>query len=189
MIRKLLLPALLAGLLGGCVSAGYSYRDGYYYGQPSVEYRYHGYGYGYGYPYGYGYYPYGYYNYYGYPYRYGYGYGYPYYGYSPYRHHHHHHRRPTVDGTPRPRPPRDDDSDGDNPPPWRDPNRRRRMGEVAGGALEAQGIIRPQPQPATREAPRRETRNDGSRTGQTAPTTQRTQEPRRRQSGNVHEPR
>ena len=40
MIRKLLLPALLVGLLGGCVT-GYGYRDGYYYGQPSVEYRYY----------------------------------------------------------------------------------------------------------------------------------------------------
>ena len=80
MIRKLLLPALLVGLLGGCVT-GYGYRDGYYYGQPSVEYRYYDYGYpggGY-YPYGYGYYPYGrYYNYYGSPY-----YN-PYYGRYPY---------------------------------------------------------------------------------------------------------
>ena len=88
MIRKLLLPALAAALLGGCVT-GYDYRGGtgdYYYGQPSYQsdyygpYGYGGYGYpggwsgmlGYGYGYGGGYGGYGY----GYPY---YGYGYPYY--------------------------------------------------------------------------------------------------------------
>lgn len=77
MIRKLILPALAATMLAGCVT-GYTYRGAagggdYYHGQPSVEYRYYG-GYGgyYGYPYGYGGY-----GYYGYPYRYGY-YGYPY---------------------------------------------------------------------------------------------------------------
>jgi len=84
MIRKLLLPALAATLLGGCVT-GYDYRGGsgdYYYGQPSVDYDYYGGYYGYGYPgwhgslgFGYGYGGYG--GYYGgYPY---YGYGYPYY--------------------------------------------------------------------------------------------------------------
>lgn len=81
MIRKLLLPALAAALLAGCVTSGYQYRGGtgdYYYGQPSTQYRYYGapYGYyGYGYPggwggsigYGYGYSPYGYYGYGGYP--------------------------------------------------------------------------------------------------------------------------
>lgn len=88
MLRKLLLPALAATLLAGCVT-GYTYRGhggsgDYYYGQPSVEYRYYGgYGYGYGYP-GYG-------GYYGYPYRYGYPsrygwYGYPYYSYPRYPH-------------------------------------------------------------------------------------------------------
>jgi hypothetical protein len=83
MIRKLLLPALAAAVLGGCVT-GYDYRGGsgdYYYGQPTVDYDYYGGYYGYGYPgwhgslgfgYGYG----------GYPY-YGYG-GYPYYGYPYY---------------------------------------------------------------------------------------------------------
>ncbi len=41
MFRKLLLPALAVGLLGGCVTSGYQYdRDGYYYGQPSTTYRY-----------------------------------------------------------------------------------------------------------------------------------------------------
>ena len=57
MIRKLLLPALAAGLLAGCMSYGYDYRGGgsdYYYGQPSSDYRYYGSGSGYGYggPYG-----------------------------------------------------------------------------------------------------------------------------------------
>ena len=83
MIRKLLLPALAAAMLGACATP-YDYRGGhgdYYYGQPSVDY-YDGYYGGYGYPgawsgmlgygYGYGGYGYGY----GYPY---YGYGYPYY--------------------------------------------------------------------------------------------------------------
>lgn len=41
MFRKLLLPALAVGLLGGCVTSGYQYdRAGYYYGQPSTTYRY-----------------------------------------------------------------------------------------------------------------------------------------------------
>jgi hypothetical protein len=87
MIRKELLPALLA-LLAGCAT-GYDYRAGngdYYYGQPQVDYQDYG-DFGYGYPGGwsgmlgygmgyggYGYGPYGY----GYPYFYPYGYGYPY---------------------------------------------------------------------------------------------------------------
>ena len=79
MIRKLLLPALLVGLLGGCVT-GYGYHDGYYYGQPSVEYRYRDYGYPYGYygPYRYRHAsPWGYRYYYGYPYGYRHRYVYP----------------------------------------------------------------------------------------------------------------
>jgi hypothetical protein len=187
MIRKLLLPALLAGLLGGCVHTGYSYRDGYYYGQPSVEYRY----YDYGYPYSYGYYPYGgRHGYYGYPHRY--GYGYPYYPYYRYWH-----KKPPVSG---PRPPHNDGDDDppsgprpphndgdDNPPPWRDLGRRRRVDDV-GGALQAKGTITPSPTPSpqtTREGPRRETRSEGSRMGQAM---QRTQETRRRQSSNAQEP-
>ena len=97
MFRKLLLPLAATALLAGCVtSAPYGYRDGaqgdYYYGAPSVEYRYRGaygdpyYGpyrpgfslYGsYGYPYGRSYYGNPYYGnpYYRYPY--GYPYGYP----------------------------------------------------------------------------------------------------------------
>ena len=132
MLRKLLLPALAIATLAGCAT-GYSYRGGngdYYYGQPSVEYRYYG-GYGYGYGglggYGQGYYldvfgrPV-----YGYPYGY-YGGHYPSY---PYGH------------GPRPRPPHgpghggghDGDHDGPpqhgdprprNRPPWRDIGRMR----------------------------------------------------------------
>jgi hypothetical protein len=107
MIRKLALPALATLLLAGCIT-DYTYRGAggagdYYYGRPSVDYRYYGgYGGGYGGYYG-GYYggwggyypythPYAYpYRYgYGYPHRYGYGaYGYPggrypYYGYPGY---------------------------------------------------------------------------------------------------------
>ena len=82
MIRKLLLPALAAALLGACATP-YDYRGGhgdYYYGQPSVDYYDSYYG-GYGYPggwsgmlgYGYGYGGYG----------YGYGYGDPAYAPPP----------------------------------------------------------------------------------------------------------
>lgn len=166
MIRKLLLPVLLTGLLGGCVTAGYGYRDGYYYGQPSVEYRYHDYGYPYGYypGYGSGYYPYGYYGY-GYPYYYG---GYPYY----YRHHY---RRPKpVPGTTPP--PNDPGDNHDRPPPWRDLDRRR-MND-----LTRRGPTGPVPQAV---APRGENRGQGPRT---QPLPQRTQEPRRRQSGETNEP-
>lgn len=118
MIRKLLLPALLVGLLGGCVT-GYGYRDGYYYGQPSVEYRYHDSGYGPYPPYRYAPYRYRY----GYPYYGGYygHYGYPYwYSYPNWYHHRHKPRPPIVNPNPRPdtRPPHDDD---DRRPPWRDP--------------------------------------------------------------------
>jgi hypothetical protein len=175
MIRKLLLPALLVGLLGGCVSAGYSYRDGYYYGQPSVDYRYYDYGYPGGYyPYGYGYYPYGeryrYYNYYS-PY---------YYGRYPYYYNHHHRRpKPPVTGTPdpSPNPQPGHDRDGDRPP-WRDLNRRRRD-EVAREAVPSR------PQPQVRQAPRRESRGEGSSMGQVI---RRAQETRRRSSSSSQEP-
>jgi hypothetical protein len=127
---KLLLPALAIATLAGCAT-GYSYRGGngdYYYGQPSVDYRYYG---GYGYGYGSGGYGYGRSYYldvfgrpvYGYPHGY-YGGRYP--GY-PYGHF--------------PRPPHghDGDHDGDhdgsppaqgghrpgNRPPWRDIGRMR----------------------------------------------------------------
>ena len=104
--------AAVALVLGGCVT-GYTYRSGhggdYYYGDPSVDYRYHydsyspyfwgGYGYyGYRRPGYYGYYGGGYgpyvgYPYYGYPYRYPYWsgpyYGGPHYGYGGRGGHHH----------------------------------------------------------------------------------------------------
>lgn len=137
MIRKLLLPAMCAALLGGCVTAGYGYSDGYndggyYYGRPSTRY-YGGASYGYGYPYGsyygggYGY-PYGSYygGGYGYPYRYGYGGyygGYPYY-YDPRGHYHgdgHDHGDGDGDHDDDDDHDGGNDNDGDNggKPPWR----------------------------------------------------------------------
>lgn len=90
MLRKLALPIVAAALMAGCATtAPYGYQGGgrgdYYYGQPSVEYRYHGAypGY-YGYPYYGGPYRPGFYG----SYRYGYPYGYygrPYYGHPYYR--------------------------------------------------------------------------------------------------------
>jgi hypothetical protein len=178
MIRKLLLPALLVGLLGGCVTAGYGYRDGYYYGQPSVEYRYHDYGY---YPYGYGYYPYGGYGY----YSYNYPYYNPYYGRYPY-YYRHRQPRPPVTGTPPPGP-QPDDNDDHNPPPWRDLSRRRQVRDVSGRELPSQDRLLPraQPQVITRESPRRESSGEGSRMRQVI---QRAQETRRRSSGEKQEP-
>src|SRR5688572_18421492 len=105
MIRKLFLPLVAVALLGGCVSYGYSHRHGsgdYYYGAPSVDYRYYS-PYSYGSPYSYyG----GGYSYYTGPYRYGYPYGGYYYGYPyvyPYYYGGGHYvtpRRPSVDPTP-----------------------------------------------------------------------------------------
>lgn len=181
MIRKLLLPALLVGLLGGCVT-GYGYRDGYYYGQPSVEYRYHDYGYPYG-PYSHGYYPYGYYYPYGVRYNRYYNY-YPNYryGYPNYYYRNHRKPRPPVTETPRPHHPvppsgpRPGHRDGDdNLPPWRDYTRRRRTEGTPGG-LRAQ--TPPPSTPVIRQPPRREARNDDSR----AERSQRREERRRRLS-------
>ncbi|HEY0660978.1 MAG TPA: hypothetical protein VGD21_06645 [Lysobacter sp.] len=182
MIRKLVVPALLAGLLGGCVTAGYDYRYGrgdYYYGQPSTEYRYYGSPYGYypygdyrysryGYPYGYGgYYPYSYYNpYYGYPYQR------PYYP-----------RPPVVVKPPPPQPePLRDGSKRDDyrVPPWRDMRRRPVAGNDAlqprpAAPLPPQRPVAPAPAPAPpRIEPRRD---DGSRMQQMI---RRSEEPRRR---------
>lgn len=134
MIRKLLLPAIAVVLLGGCVT-GYSYRQGsgdYYYGAPTVEYRYYPtYSYG-----AYGYYgpyryagPYAY----RYPYRhyyyggYGYPYGYPYYYRRPVR------QVPRTDPTP----------DADTSP-W------RRLDEV----WRRQGDSTPPPRVAPTSRPR-----------------------------------
>jgi hypothetical protein len=109
--------------------SGYGYRahgGDYYYGQPSVEYRYYG-GYGYG-GYGgygnYGYSPYGYYN---RPY-----WRNPYYPYRPY--YPGHRPRPPVVV----RPPHDgghhdgDHHDGNGKPPWRDLNNINRRERVDG---------------------------------------------------------
>lgn len=173
MIRKLLLPALLVGLLGGCATAGYGYRDGYYYGQPSVEYRYHDYGYPY-YPGYYGYYPY-----------YGSSYYYPYYHRRPYYYYNPNYHRPR----PRPdQPPRDDDDHdghGNNPPPWRDPDlRSRRDGEAVDRALRSR-VQPPRQTPAgtapRNDPPRRESRNEGPRVREVL---QRTPEGRRRSGEN-----
>ncbi len=118
MIRKLLLPAACAALLGGCVSYGYS-DDGYYYGRPSVRYYD-----SYGYPYYYDRYRYG------YPYRYGgYGYyGYPYWYYYPRRGHHHgdgHDHDGDDDND------HGHDNDNDGKPPW-----RRRWADDSGDMLK-----------------------------------------------------
>jgi len=132
MIRKLLMPALLAGLLGGCATTYTYHQDGgdYYYGEPGVDYRYHDYGYGYGSYFGgwYGWGPrYPYYGYYGVPYRY---YGYPYYDPYPYWYGHRrpHHPRPHDGGNPPDTDPGTDPtdlteprgSDIRRPPSWRD---------------------------------------------------------------------
>jgi hypothetical protein len=122
MIRKLLLPAIAAALLSGCVT--YGYRDGrgdYYYGQPGTEYRYYD---GYGNP-GYGYYGYpGYYGYSGY-----YGYGVPYWGGGYYRYYgpshprhdggDHHHGGDHHSGDHQAPPPDQDRTDRPRAP-WRD---------------------------------------------------------------------
>ena len=164
MIRKLLLPTLLVGLLGGCVT-DYGYRDGYYYGQPSVEYRYYDYGYPYGgyggYP-GYGYYPYYGSGYYGYPY-----YRRPYYYYNPY-----YYRRPRPHG-----PGHDDnDNDHDNPPPWRNLDPRRRV-EDRRRDYRAQtpppGATMPGP-----PAPRQDNRGEGPRVREAPHRNQETRRPR-----------
>lgn len=135
MINKLILPAVATVLLSGCMT-GYNYRHArgagdYYYGQPSVDYRYHGspYGrYGYG-PYGYG--SYGYRGYYGYG-----GYGYPYYPGYYWRPHPDYGDHDDGDHEPRP--------DNDNPPPWRD------LGDLR---MRKSGNTPPQRVAPTRSAP------------------------------------
>jgi hypothetical protein len=166
MIRKLLLPAIAAALLSGCVT--YGYRDGrgdYYYGQPNTEYRYYD---RYGYP-GYGYSGYGYY---GYPGYYGYsggyyGYGAPYWGgyyryYIPTRPRYeggHHHGGGGSDGGQAPPP----DQDRPERPraPWRDldgiagPSAgSKRQGEMLQQAPRVAPRVATQTQPAPRMAPR-----------------------------------
>lgn len=149
MIRKLLLPAVVIALLGGCVTGGYGYHDrgDYYYGRsgadvhysirygsPYYRYGYPGYGGFSSYPYGYG----GYYGYYGYPY----GYGYPYRPYSG----HPYYPRPPLIVAPRPGgdPPRIDHRDGRRPP-WRDlDNIRRRGSDVDPLRSQPQALAQPQ---------------------------------------------
>lgn len=157
MIRKLVLPALAATLLAGCVT-DYAYRGGdrgdYYYGRPSTEYRYDG-GYG-GYggyvPYGYGSYGYGVY---GYPYRYygmPYGYG-GYYNrpyYPPY--YHPYYPRPPVaqpppEGNTPPQHRRDD-----RRPPWRNYDELRRRQSADGtAAVQQREIVPARPVAESRE--------------------------------------
>ena len=156
MFRKLLVPLAATALLAGCVTtAPYGYRGNgagdYYYGAPSVEYRYHEAYPGYGYPYygpyrpglsvwgsfgsgGYGYdgRPY-----YGYPYYGGY-YGYPYY-------------RGYPRTTPRPRP------DGGNRPdggPWRNLDEVVRRRQAGGGNVPPPPVPPTQSMPAPRPMPR-----------------------------------
>lgn len=167
MIRRLLVPLAATALLAGCVtSAPYGYRgDGqgdYYYGAPTVEYRYHDMYPGYGDPYygpyrpglsvwgGYGYYGRPYYGpYYGNPYyRYPY-YGNPYYGY------------PRT--TPRPRPSTTNPPDGG---PWRNLDevvRRRRQADGGGGTTIPTPSV---PQPQFTPMPRVGDDGSGSAMGQ-----------------------
>ncbi len=167
MKRAFLLPVIAASLLlAGCVY-DYTYRGAgpgdYYYGRPSVDYRYYGgyggYGYGgyYGGYYG-GFYPYGYYRY-GYPYgRYGYGYPYSYpYGYYPHRQYYQYpnrHYRPYQ-------PPVHHDRDRDNQhrsdrAPWRDFGRFPRQQPGQGPSpnmVQSPNVAQPRavmpPRPAT----------------------------------------
>ncbi|WP_162823849.1 hypothetical protein [Lysobacter sp. TY2-98] len=167
MIRRLLIPLAATAVLAGCVTTPpYGYRaDGqgdYYYGSPSVEYRYHDAWpyYGFGYPYYYG------------PYRPGfsvwggyyggyYGGGYPYYGY-PYYGGGYHYTYPNYH--PRPRPDNnnggnhDRDGGGHRPDggPWRNPDeivRRRRQVDNGGGMVQVAPrpampeVTRPDPGP------------------------------------------
>ena len=145
MIRKLVLPALAAALLAGCVTDYGAYGGGVYggyYGNPSVEFRYDS-GYlmypsGYG---GYGTYCYPY-RYYGAPYGYGgYGgyYGYPYYRPSyPYYRPYQGHRPPGVHPRPHGPYPPQHRRDDDRRPPWRNYDELRRRPMPDGGGAAAQ---------------------------------------------------
>lgn len=140
MLRQLLVPLAAAGLLAGCVSGAYTQRSShggeYYYGRPSVDYRYHGVPYGY-HPYGgarfgfgigsgyYGRHPYYGSLYYGHPF-----YSYPYYGHPYYGHPYY---RPPVVVQPRPDQGAPGTDDGDRRAPWRDLGGRRRIAPDPGG--------------------------------------------------------
>ena len=156
MIRKLLLPALLTGLLAGCVT-GYNYRQenggDYYYGEPGVDYRYYDYGYG-GYGYGYGYGNYGW-PYYGYPYYswYGPGWGYGFHDPWPYYYYSGHQPRPE---------PRSLNEPGGGKPSWQDIQNRRAQsgGPPPEGMLMRRVIEKPRIQPGAGGLPRSD--EDGS---------------------------
>lgn len=169
MLRNILLSALAAASLAGCVT-DYGYRGGnggdYYYGQPRTEYRYHD-------PYGYyGSYEGYYYDSFGRPVYYmPYGYGYysgPYYGY-PYWYR----QRPRHDdGQQTPPPTQGNDDGNDRKPPWRNLNGlvpRQRMDD--GDEQRPRRMVAPmreQRMPAPqREMPMPRMRSDGggSRTG------------------------
>lgn len=185
MLRQLLLPLAASALLAGCVTTDpYGYRGGdrgdYYYGAPSVEYRYRGdpgydypysgpyrsgfsiygsYGYPRGYygsPYGnpyYGGYSYPYYGGYGYPYQGGYGHPHP--GYPQHRP-----TQPPPPGTGYQPPP--DTRDGG---PWRnlDDIRRRRLGDTTPGGVGPSPSF---PQPSFEPRPRMGGGEGGSPMGQ-----------------------
>ncbi|MCF7221740.1 hypothetical protein [Marilutibacter chinensis] len=173
LLSRVLAPALAVALLGGCVS-DYAYRSdggGYYYGRPSVEYRYYG---GYGYPYGYGGYGYGY-RPYGYPYGYHYRPYYPGYPYYPYR--------PPYHRPPYKPPHRHDDDRGK--PPWRDLDRisreHRDRNEPRPRIVPRGDLTRPAP-PMSRPLP--PNRSSGPR-----PVPQRVAPPSVNQPPRVHAPR
>ncbi|MFD0739619.1 hypothetical protein ACFQZQ_10045 [Lysobacter koreensis] len=182
-IARAAIALAATGLLAGCITGDYAYRNGgrgdYYYGQPSVDYRYEGYG-GYGhYPYGDAYrfrsrygYPYGGYPYHrGYPY-YGGHYGYPYhYPYRP--------RPPVVIRPPRPDgsvPPPQHRPDGR--PPWRNLDELRRRQQARGGNEQPQMAVPARPTIA--EPRRAESRMDQ--------LIRRSSEARPRESDERHEP-
>lgn len=159
MFRKLLIPLAAAATLAGCVTtAPYGYRTegrgDYYYGRPSVDYRYHGASPYYGYPY-YGY-PYrgGFSMYYGYPYSRYPHYSYPYYGYPYYR------------PVPRPQPGGGHGHDGGHRP---DGGAWRNLDEIRRRRTERPTMLQPapsRPQPAMQQRPRSRADDGGSRTGQ-----------------------
>lgn len=161
MIRTLLFPIAAAALLAGCVTGDYAHRGpqgsgDYYYGRPSVDYRYHDpYGYG---PYGPGY---GYYGrtrfhgslHYGYPFYGRAGFGHPYYGHPYYRNPYYGYPyRPPVIVQPRPDDGQPRVDRGDRPPPWRDINARRRMDGPSPGGIDS--IRTPEPARPVREVRR-----------------------------------
>lgn len=154
-ILKTVIALVATGLLAGCVTGDYTYRNGargdYYYGQPRTEYRYHDYG-GYG-----GYYPYGGAFHYGLRYGYGYPYGYPYHrGHRGYPYYGGHYGYPYhYPYRPRPplviRPPRPDGNSPppqhrpDSRPPWRNLDELRRRQQAQGGNDQPRMVVPARP--------------------------------------------